>query len=123
MAQTKHVKWADFGIEGTQNDDGSFSLIVQPHRERLMVQYRFEVPGVDGVEATSTKLALDSDLARAAIPSMAAGNAVPADFATQVDAEIIRVRKRDLRAQQQALQAEIDALNARLAILDAGQVA
>lgn len=123
MPQTKYTRWADFGIEGTQKDDGSFSLIVQPHREQLMVQYRFEVPAVEGVEATSTKLALDSDEARWVIPRLASGGAVPATFAARVDAEIIRIRKRDLRAQQQALQTEIDALNARLALLDAGTVA
>lgn len=123
MAQTKYTKWLDFGIQGTQNDDGSFSLIIQPHREQLMVQYRCEVPVIEGAEGTFTKLALDSDLARQAIPAMATGNAVPVDFVSQVDAEIIRIRKRDLRAQQAVLQAEIDTLNARLTLLDAGTVA
>jgi hypothetical protein len=123
MAQTKYLKWVDFGIKGTQNDDGSFSLVVQPHREQLMTQYRCEIPVVEGAEATMTKLALDSDLAREVIPAMATGNAVPVDFAAQVDAEIIRIRKRDLRAQQAVLQAEIDTLNARLTLLDAGTVA
>lgn len=123
-AKTIYPNFSDNGVRVKQFADGSMEIIVIPQDPARLVEFVFTVPAT-GSSSTSTVLTADTAQAASdaidfvnngALPAGSISASPPTDWPSKIARAIIRARRA-------ARQAQIDALAAQVADLNAQQTA